>query len=537
MYIGQVNDATTNDPLVFVSIQLLKTTSGTNSDLDGNFTLTATMGDTILLSYVGYEDQVFVLGMETNLQLRMYPAAVDLNEIVVRPKENPAWRIIREVINQRQQNDPSQYPGYSYQAYHKTVLSVDTFSSSRKQLFGKRKNSSERLRKDSIRQAIFQNDMHLWVTETRSENYFRAPQQRSEKILATQSSMPNDFTGGINPINFQPFGFYQPIIRLELTQQNYVNPISENPFNHYDFYLADTILHAQDTTYIIQFQPLRNKYFTALKGLLYVNTDGFAIENVIAEPADTLQTVQFVLKQQSSRINGKWFPEQLHADLFFRVEAGKNIAVYGFRNRSILSQVDFTPPAAQVFNHYLKEVGTDLPVLKDSLRALPLNQREKNTYVYWDSLEILKFPYQFLKAYNGLVKIATNGLVSASVVDVVIPDLLQFNAREGTRLGLGLKTNPIFSSLFSAYGYAGYGFQDESWKYGGNVEAKLYSHRDLRLRLGYRKDIIAPGSVAYLSASNQPWSAWSTQSLILSRLDDQRQYRAEIIYRPSAAWQ
>lgn len=541
VYTGQVSDADTNESLVFVSIQLLGTTTGTTtgttSDLDGNFELMATAGDSILLSYVGYEDQVLVLGVETNLKLRLNATAVALNEIVVRPKENPAWRIIREVIGHRQENDPQLFPGYSYEAYHKTVLSVDSLVNvNRKQLFSKRR-SSERKERDSIRQAVFLNDMHMWVTETRSENYFRAPQQRSEKILATQSSLPNDFTGGINPINFQPFGFYQPIIRLEFSQQNYVNPISENPFGHYDFLLADTIFHELDTTYIIQFQPLANKYFTALKGLLYVNTDGYALENVIAEPADTLQTVQFVIKQQSKRLEGIWFPEQLHADLFFQIGVGKNLIVYGFRNRSLISEVDFTPPEPQFFNHYLKEINTDLPVLEDSLRELSLNRRERNTYVYWDSLPALRQPYQFLKVYNGLVGIMASGLISTKVADIVIPDLIQVNAREGTRLGLGLKTNPRLSSICSVYAYGGYGLEDKSWKYGGNIEGKLYSHRDLRLRLSYKKDIIEPGDISYLTSSNQPWSAWSTRDLILSRLDDQRQYRAEIIYRPASSWQ
>jgi hypothetical protein len=56
----------------------------------------------------------------------------------------------------------------------------------------------------------------------------------------------------------------------------------------------------------------------------------------------------------------------------------------------------------------------------------------------------------------------------------IVPNLLQFNAREGTRLGLGLKTSPKLFSHLSAYGYAAYGFMDESWKYAPSHDAAFY---------------------------------------------------------------
>ncbi|MEO0876354.1 MAG: hypothetical protein AAFY48_17280, partial [Bacteroidota bacterium] len=37
-------------------------------------------------------------------------------------EENPAWRIIRAAIARKDQHDPRQLEGYSYEAFHKTVL-------------------------------------------------------------------------------------------------------------------------------------------------------------------------------------------------------------------------------------------------------------------------------------------------------------------------------------------------------------------------------------------------------------------------------
>lgn len=544
-YQGIVRDEDSGEPLVFVSIQRMGTTEGSYTDVDGYFQLQAQVGDTLRLRYVGYSEQFIVLDTQSKLTLTMAASGVALEEVVVRPEENPAWRIIRAALAARDQHDPSQKEGYTYEAYHKTVLGVDTLAApSTEDRKNHRKYSAKRdsaLQKAAAlqqrRRVLFTNEMHLWVTETRSQHAFRAPHQQKEIILATQSSLPNDFTGGFNPINFQPFGFYQEVIRMEMTDQNYVNPLSKGTFQHYDFLLSDTIVHAEDTTFVIEFRPLPNKYFTALKGVLYIHTDGYAIERVIAAPADPLQSIQFTIQQESERIEGAWFPVVLHADIFFQIGQGGFFIKYGFRNRSVLSEVVLRPPPASFFNHYLKESRSRNNGLADSLRLLPLHPREANTYAYWDSLPELRPAYRMLSAYNGLIQVVSSGLWGGQKLDLVVPDLLNFNVREGTRIGIGLKTSPKLWEAGSVYAYGGYGVRDQQWKYGGALELKIYPRRDLKLRFSYRNDLIAPGSTDYLSSVNNPWANWTARNLILERLDNQEQLRADLIFRPHGSWQ
>ena len=545
LYQGTVLDEN-NLPLVFASVQVANTTRGVFTDLDGHFSLEAAPGERIVISYVAYEQQDLLLSEEQKLRIQLTPTGLLLEEVVVRPKENPAWRIIRRALANKDLHDPAQLPGYTYDAYHKTVLSVDSLNyatpqkKTRPNTPAREKRAAARAAyeaKIKRRQDLFLNEMHMWVTETRSRHLFRAPRQFKETILATQSSLPNDFTGGINPINFQPFGFYQEVIRMEITDQNYVNPLSEGTFRHYDFLLADTILHATDTTFVIRFRPLANKNFTALQGLLYINTDGYAIENVIAAPADSTQSLQFSIQQQSVRVDGRWFPQLLHADLFIQMGMAGNFVGYGFRNRSILSNITLEPPAARYFNHYLKENEAHSNHMPDSLRLAPLQAREQNTYAYWDSLPELQTAYRVLKSYNGLVRVMSSGLWTGEHLDVVVPDLWRVNAYEGSRFGLGLKTNPRLLKHLSIYAYGAYGIRDQAWKYGGALEAKLYRHRDIRLRASYSNDLIAPGGLPFLSAINNPWASWSARNLILEQLDWQEEVRADLIYRPHGSWQ
>lgn len=535
-YRGQITDAITGEPLVFVNLSIPGTSLGTTTDFEGFFELQAKVGDSIFISYVGYEDATWAIEETAFVEIELQPTTTLLTEVVVRPGENPAWRIIRKVLANRPNNDPSYLPGYSYRSYRKTIMQVDSTSPDEvwKQHRYYRKRP-DRWQRDSLKRARFEHDMHLWLTETVSDQYFRAPQRYKENILSTESSMPNDITQGFNPIAFQPFGFYQPLLRLEFTQQNYVNPISEGTFKHYEFTLADTLARGQDTTFVIQFQPLAGKSFVALKGLLYINTAGYAIENVIAEPADPNQTLGFVIQQASAPVNGQWFPKELRTELLLKIQVGQRMVRYSFGNQVQITDPILTPPAEQVFNQYRVEVKGEEPMGK--LRVEPLSERERNTYVNWDSLPDLRTARRILNGYNTIVQIIGSGLAGQGLVQVVVPDLLRTNNLEGLRLGLGLRTSPAFSKRIGLYGYGGYGFDDERWKYGGAIDLNLHQDRDMRVRLSYRHDLAVPGVQPLLQATNNAWQGFNAQQFGRDRFDEIDSWRAEVIMRPHLAWQ
>ncbi|MCF0190261.1 MAG: carboxypeptidase-like regulatory domain-containing protein, partial [Marinilabiliaceae bacterium] len=52
---GVVKDATTNDPLPGVNVVVKGTTTGTITDFDGNYTISAPSNGTLTFSFIGYE--------------------------------------------------------------------------------------------------------------------------------------------------------------------------------------------------------------------------------------------------------------------------------------------------------------------------------------------------------------------------------------------------------------------------------------------------------------------------------------------------
>ncbi len=80
---GTVTSAENNEPLIGVTILVKGTQTGTVTDLDGFFEITANQGDVLVLSYTGMQGQEFEVGTQTNLTIQLQPSSMVLEEVVV----------------------------------------------------------------------------------------------------------------------------------------------------------------------------------------------------------------------------------------------------------------------------------------------------------------------------------------------------------------------------------------------------------------------------------------------------------------------
>ena len=80
---GSVKDAETGDPLLGVTIVVKGSTVGAVTDYDGNYTIQAPEGATLVFSYVGYESREIPLDGRSEIQVTLSPEATKLDEIVV----------------------------------------------------------------------------------------------------------------------------------------------------------------------------------------------------------------------------------------------------------------------------------------------------------------------------------------------------------------------------------------------------------------------------------------------------------------------
>ena len=81
---GTVTSADENGPLPGATILEAGTTNGVVSDLDGNFTLTVSDQNAVLvISYVGYLKQEFTVGVQTRIDAALEQDYMNMEEVVV----------------------------------------------------------------------------------------------------------------------------------------------------------------------------------------------------------------------------------------------------------------------------------------------------------------------------------------------------------------------------------------------------------------------------------------------------------------------
>lgn len=79
---GRVVD-NAGQPLLGVSIKLSGTTTGTNTDTKGNFSIMAASGDRLIFSFIGYKPDTLAVGNQTNIQVVLKDNVSNLNDVVV----------------------------------------------------------------------------------------------------------------------------------------------------------------------------------------------------------------------------------------------------------------------------------------------------------------------------------------------------------------------------------------------------------------------------------------------------------------------
>ncbi|HQH41822.1 MAG TPA: DUF5686 family protein, partial [Bacteroidales bacterium] len=240
---GKVMDASSGEPLPYVNIAVKNVPIGTISLEDGSFRLeTKHSIDTILFTCVGYQPVTLAVTpfqtQEVNVALK--PEEILLDEVVVKPGENPAHIILRKVRSNRSKNDLSRFRTWSYEAYHKTRIDLTN-----PELLARRKA----LKSFDF---IFDNVdtlpgsgktyLPLLISETVSDNYYRSkPKKEIEVIKASRiSGTKNESISQLTGKMYQNYTIYDNIIFLFET--GWVSPLAEFGQRYYRYYLADTAL-------------------------------------------------------------------------------------------------------------------------------------------------------------------------------------------------------------------------------------------------------------------------------------------------------
>lgn len=498
---GIVKDKKTKEPLAFVNILSNTGNKGVVTDIDGKFSIRLSEKECCLhLSYVGYEPLTYTIDYNKKTQkIFLSQKPYQLDEVVIFPGVNPAHRIIKNVVAQRNENDPEKMKAFTYTSYDKMVVTLDADSLMLKD--STELDSTERLMRK------FLNKSDLFLMETVTERKFMSPDLNQENVLATRVSGFKDPLIAFMISQIQSTSFYDELISI--AGKKYVNPISKGSTSKYFFLLEDTTYSERgDSIFIISFRPKKNTNFEGMKGFLYINSYKWAVQNVKAQPPDDTTGIVIKIQQAYDLIDDHWFPVQLNTDIIFTnfsvsAAGGKAYTIIG-KGRSYIKDINLNPDLRKRdFGYHEVEVEEDATKKHekfwDEHRVDSLTEREQETYRLVDSIgKEVNFDRK-----ASIAQTLLRGKIPIAFIDIDLDKLAHYNDYEGFYLGIGLHTNDRVSKLFKFGGFFGYGFRDKHSKYGGDFTINVHKRSESTLRIeGYNK-AIASGSVSFFDDKTQ----------------------------------
>jgi hypothetical protein len=522
---GKVIDNKTKEPLAFVNIIANNQRHGTTTGIDGNFKFNSSEPIlTLKLSYVGYEPLVINVNNQNSIIIRLKKTSYELIEFKVLPGENPAHRIIKKVVKNRKIHNPEKSLNFKYESYSKMYFTglVDSAILN---------NPTKIATLDSSDQKAINwlEDHHIMMMESVTERKYKLPDKSYEKVIASRVSGLKNPTFSLLATQFQSFSFYNPTI--DVLDKAYLNPITVNSINKYLFLIEDTAFSKADTVYIISFRPKKGKNFDALKGLLYINTDGFALQNVIAEPFIQEEGSIIKIQQKYEKIEGSWFPIQLNSNIIFNNLQLNNFKMMGI-GKTYLKNIKINP---ELKNNEFSYIDTEIDInatkkeeeFWNKYREDSLTQKEKNTYHFIDSIGKAEHLDRKIKGLEALL----TGKIRWGYVDLNLNRFIAYNDYEGFRLGAGIHSNNRISKWFSVGGYGAYGFKDKEVKYGSDIDFLIHHKNDISLNLSYINDVEEPGVVSFYDFKRPLLSAAGNRALYLNRMNNIDKIEGRLTFR------
>ncbi|MDD2565072.1 MAG: DUF5686 family protein [Salinivirgaceae bacterium] len=529
---GTIIEKESKMPIAFASVvyELNGGQKGVTSDIYGKFEIQESNIKKLTVSCLGFKQNTISMSSISNptkLVVELEIFATQLSEVIVKATEDPAMRIIRKVMENRAINNFENYENYRYRCYVKTLLEL--------------KFPNDSTTTDSATLAAIKktNERAGFISEYVIATK-KIDRRMEHKIIAQNTS------GFKDPMYAQVFtssfhhaiSFYNNSLSLfvvpSLTDKSgteYVSPLTKSATNSYTFLLEDTYMENNDSVFVINYYPRKGKNFSGLKGKLFVNSNGFAIQSIVVEPADKgLYTFRY--KQDYALINNRWFPTTLDEEIGFGFTTQqKSKAHMVFRISNKIDNVRFDlPQGLKKEKISLEKVYIDKISIRNSdsiiniVRPNELTLREIRAYSFLDSLGAV---HNFDYIAKIFPKIA-NGKYPISIFDIDLTKLFSNNQYEGTRLGIGLMTNENVLDFASVGGFVGYGTKDEDIKYGGQLIFDINKQNEVRLKFDYQNNLKEVGTELKHTISTQNQYL---RSLLGSLYDNCIEQRMEFSFR------
>lgn len=255
-----------NITLPYVSVYFENTSIGTTTNREGvyEFSINKKGKHVLIFQYLGFKTlkkEINITAFPYILNVNLSEENIELKEVTINSKENPAHRIIRKTIENRK-NHLTKIDAYTSDFYSKGIFRIK--NAPEKILGQKLGDFGGGL--DSTRSGVF------YLSETVSKISFQQPNLFKEHIIASKvSGRDNGFS--FNQASEVNFNFYENNVEIG---SKVISPIATYAFNYYNYKLEGTFYEGTHLINKILVTP-KLKTDNAFTGTLYIVEDDWAI--------------------------------------------------------------------------------------------------------------------------------------------------------------------------------------------------------------------------------------------------------------------
>ena len=521
---GVVTDSLTNEPIPYLSVFYEGKGVGSITDNDGNYKVETRKGwNKLTFSAVGYVTKVvnIIPGVTKNLNVRMRPDDIMLDEVVVKPKRekysrknNPAVELMKKVIAHKKNNKLSENDYYQYNKYQKITMSLNDVTP---EMLEKGMYKKMPFLKDQIELCEETNKfiLPISVDETASQKIYRKHPKSEKTIIKGMSSTgvnelfaTGDMLSMVLKDVFTDVNIYDNDIRL--LQYPFISPISSSDaISFYKFYIMDTTFVDKDKCFHLTFVPNNSQDF-GFTGHLYVLADSSYTVKKCTMNLPKKSGVNFVdnmdiIQEFEQLPNGEWVLKT--DDMIVEMTLMKIMQGFQIRRTTRYSDYAFDELPQQLFKRKGAEIKEADAMMRgddfwNQYRPVPLTQTESSMDMLVKRLEQMpgfKYVIFVLKAFiENFVETGTKE--HPSKVDIgPVNTMISNNYIDGLRLRMSAQTTANLNPHLFFKGYYAYGFKDHRSKYMGEVEysfnKKEYLPREFpknSITFSYQYDVMSP---------------------------------------------
>ncbi|WP_183906818.1 DUF5686 family protein [Rufibacter immobilis] len=495
---GKVIDADTRKELEYVTVHLHSQKVPVFTDEAGRYKLVKfNSKDTVTFTLMGYVAQFKpVQELRQNATVELKRQSYAIQEIVVRPKENPAFRIVRSAARNK----------HLYLPENQTYLQFRTYTLMKGSIL--EKDAVDQKKKFSKRYAPYLDSLSIYAeagsrtaslpifqSETVKESYFSQSPRKSKEILKASKIIGVGIereSQMAQLLNAQSEHFSLNQNWLRMFDKDFVSPIANQWASYYDYDLEDSMETAAGKLYRLKVIPKRTQDL-AFQGTIWIAEGTYALRRVELK-LNKDAALNFVSDLQ---IVQTWDEQQ---PALLPVSSKRRFQITGLPGTDVRLFVETTTTYADVV------LGQPKPESFFDMTHQISDSALKHQESFWQAVRPMAFTPQEQKRVESIAQINQLPEIKSAVklVRVVVEGHLPVNEKlefgpvfgtyvynnvEGHRFQVGGRTTQAFHPNWILNGYLAYGTKDQSIK--SLLNLRYIANRELWTEWGasYMNDV------------------------------------------------